>query len=330
MLLPIMEAPAPHVASIGLRALFAAFGSLFLYMALFMFRDEQGRLQNRLVTLWVKVKQAEDEFAAFVRQTAILTDHAANWMFGDKIFSLKAMLMSSYLAVASAYLGLSFVEGVKFVMFAAFFSAISLIWLRRLEGTRPYIAALALSVVLYLAFQQPWREEGSGVLLRLPLVGIICDFLVIGINRAVIRKLIQSLRGTIILFTLLYDAFWVSLFVLLFLSRLKGTYVNRVAVTFVRKYALGEQHGVAEWAVDWLLTLNLASSFTAIVCAGLFLVALAAVFHKLVWPLLDRTITAIAEFNLLGDRKIQAGLGTAFLLLSFPSLGEWLKLFHLT
>jgi hypothetical protein len=318
MLLSIMEAPAPHVASFALRLLFGAVGSVFLYMSVFVFRDQQGRLQNRLENLWVTVMGAKDKYGAFVTQTAILTDRAANWVFGDKVFSVRAALISCYLAIASAFLLSSRAvlpgERMHFRLWGIFalMVAIAIIGLGKVR-TPFYVAFLApiISILVPIRNAEFW-------LLVFPAVGIVVDFLVIGINRVVVRKLTRNLQGTIVVLTLLYDAFWVSVFVFVWLT----SYSNKLDPAKV----LGVWPG---WAGDLEVALFLTTSFTAIACAGLFLVALAAFLHKLMWPLLDNTMEAIAEFNILRNRKVQATLGTAFWLLARPSLGAWLKLFHL-
>jgi uncharacterized membrane protein (Fun14 family) len=69
-----------HIATYALqhlpRVVSALIGLTFLYMALFMYHDEAGILQNRSVNLWVRVNEKHEAFLS--KQALVMKVSAAD------------------------------------------------------------------------------------------------------------------------------------------------------------------------------------------------------------------------------------------------------------
>jgi hypothetical protein len=63
-----------------------------------LYEDEQGRIQNKLEEWWVKLRDQEDSaisrHAAFMRAVARLATHGFDRVFGERIFSFRALWVS--------------------------------------------------------------------------------------------------------------------------------------------------------------------------------------------------------------------------------------------
>ena len=80
-------------------------GVLCLYVAFFPYEDEEGRLQNTLEVLWIRVADRSDGTSIAIRRLAgessRMTSHALDRVFGEKILSPPAIGVSFCYGAAS-------------------------------------------------------------------------------------------------------------------------------------------------------------------------------------------------------------------------------------
>lgn len=94
------EASAIAIQILGILA-----GSLCLYIAFFLYEDEESRVQNALENLWIRVNDRSDRASAFMRhlvaEAAGLSSRAFDAVFGPTLFSIRAVGVSFSYALAS-------------------------------------------------------------------------------------------------------------------------------------------------------------------------------------------------------------------------------------
>jgi hypothetical protein len=96
------------VLSIAYRIIALIGGSLFLYAAIFLYEDEQGRIQNILEDLWVKIDDRQrvslSRHAMFVQVLTQFMSQGLNRMFGKRLLSVRSVGVSICYSFASFYL----------------------------------------------------------------------------------------------------------------------------------------------------------------------------------------------------------------------------------
>ena len=74
-------------------------GSSCLYSAVFLYEDEQGRIQSILEDLWIRVNDRRQALVArhtlFMREVARLSASGFDRVFGKPLFSLQAATVSA-------------------------------------------------------------------------------------------------------------------------------------------------------------------------------------------------------------------------------------------
>src|SRR5215475_6343033 len=90
-------------------------GLLMMYAGIFLTETEEGRLQNVLEDLWIRVDDlhttAMSRQAAFLQQVSRLAEYGMVTVFGHKLFSTKSLASCLCFAQASIFLSLaSFVD----------------------------------------------------------------------------------------------------------------------------------------------------------------------------------------------------------------------------
>jgi len=97
-----------HFAPFGVlaaRIAAAGFGFFLLYLAFFLYEDEEGRYQNRLEDLWKQINRLSEKAltrnAALVKQTVGLVNVGFDSLFGAKLFSLRSVAVTFAYSVGS-------------------------------------------------------------------------------------------------------------------------------------------------------------------------------------------------------------------------------------
>ncbi len=94
--------------STALRLLSLLIAVVLLYLALFLYEDENGRLQNRLEEWWIKTHDAHIATVSFhlrfLRGFASFAERGMSVVFGERVISVRALGVSLCFALASANL----------------------------------------------------------------------------------------------------------------------------------------------------------------------------------------------------------------------------------
>jgi hypothetical protein len=97
-----------HLLQIVVRLLALIIGIACVYVALFLYEDEQGKVQSVLEEFWIRIsdfrKVAVSRTALFMRELADFTDSTFERFFGRKLLSLKSMAVSACFSSASVCL----------------------------------------------------------------------------------------------------------------------------------------------------------------------------------------------------------------------------------
>src|SRR6266852_4710232 len=95
-----------------LRLLALVAGSIFIYFALFLYENEQGKIQNVLENLWVRIndynKTLLSKQTVFMREVARFTENSFRKLFGERLFSLRPAAVSACFSFASLFFILSY------------------------------------------------------------------------------------------------------------------------------------------------------------------------------------------------------------------------------
>lgn len=93
------------ITIIALKVAGGIIGVLLLYMSLFMYEDEEGKIQNRLEDAWLRVAIFRDKamsaHVAVVHVAAETVSNLINRLFGSALISYRAAIVSMYLSAIS-------------------------------------------------------------------------------------------------------------------------------------------------------------------------------------------------------------------------------------
>lgn len=280
---------------LALRVLAGIVGATAIYAALFLYEDEQGKIENRLEEWWIRLDDqrnaAVSRHTAFVREVARLAGQGFDRLFGQKLFSLRAFSVSSALTVS---------------MLFAFVMAGTEIWGKRLSvGEKSFMlwgpaagAALSLACALSPALRRStfWRldrlipllpllivlalvvlvEDKSGLLglLLSVIASFACDILFIAATRASLRWASNSRRFLMIAAAILLNGLLATTLIL-----------GPFGIMYFAPGGSDLGLGLAALA-------NIPDAVVASVFAAL---ALSMLAHRLFWPLINRPLYALRE-----------------------------------
>src|SRR5271168_3152433 len=91
-----------HALIIASRIVAGIVGATAFYCAIFLFANERGALQNRLEILWFAIddraKAIDSTSTALFTKIGDIVVRWTNWVFGDRLLSLRAFVTSSNLS----------------------------------------------------------------------------------------------------------------------------------------------------------------------------------------------------------------------------------------
>src|ERR1035441_4230660 len=95
----------PNILHIFLRILAGIAGALLLYVAFFLYEDEEARIQNRLEQIWHKIdalqSTAMSKEMAFLQGATRTTSAILDRLLGHKLLSLQSVAVSMTFSLAS-------------------------------------------------------------------------------------------------------------------------------------------------------------------------------------------------------------------------------------
>jgi hypothetical protein len=299
------------------------------YAALLLYPDEQGRIQNKLEDWWIGLADAQQaalsRAAFFMRSVATFATKTLDLVFGDRAISFQSLTVSFFGVVAivsflglvgqgmePTYLGLTFVCGfLVFLCRRYYFVRVAATVLLIV-----FVAVGAHSLVSEPSSDQP--DVGSffleTLLILLPAcLATVSNVIVLVFTRYFLRRCLQATNG--------FEC--ISLLVITFCL---GGLLFGIPLYFMHQNSIGlatMPHDLAG-LVDFgfallglalfggLLFCNVLSGAFVLV---LFLIALLLSLHRLLWPLANRILYAIAPSKVRKGLLVAAGstlMGMAF------------------
>jgi hypothetical protein len=307
-----------HLVHIALRVLAGVTGALSLYAALFLYEDEQGKVQNKLEEWWVRVRDTQtvalSRQASFMREVARMATVGFDRLFGERLFSLRSFTVSLCCSGASIWLGVA-----VFADFGAnaWLARLVCIWLALLStsvgvvltptpgarrsrirygvallvGASPFVvifAAIADFHRLHTATLLKLVEDS--VLIWLPILSFCCDIGFIALTRRLLR--------------------WVSA-VNEFPKALAIVVFNLALASPLLLIGAGVKHPSP---VRGMITVLLMSNMIDGIVASVFVVLTAVMLtHRLLWPLIDRLLYALQGIGIARRRWLFGAIGVTLL-----------------
>ncbi len=300
-------------------------GFSLLYAALFLHENEEGQLQNRLEKLWIAVddlsKAALSKQAAFLQQVSAMANSALNKLFGTRLFSVGAVSASLSLSIGCVLLFMTYVSmnarNLGLPHFEIPFLIAGLISF--LVGLSPvpfrYLGLLWIPAsILFLFYfdrglisERGWTWWITSEVLPTAAVlfgSFLSDVLFIAMTRWCLRKSSELTNGwKIASLTILNGCLGLGLITPLIWG-----------VIAMTKDPYGEGNGSAVSAVFG------ASNLVTGAIALLFVVlALAAIAHLALWPVLERPIYSLQRFGVARQPKLLAAASVTCLLFAWPN-----------
>jgi len=319
--------PPLHILSIVGRALAFAVGCVCFYLAFFLFEDEEGKLQNRIDSLWVSIddraKTTDSITTAVLNNIAKVLFRLFNRIFGEARFSVQLVSVSINLsfagmfaiATARTYLGHSvFLSTPQLVLFLL---AITVLFLSLatvvIKYPRRWISILTcVPIVPILSVVTVWmiRNEGAflGIEGSISVYALMLSLFIIVacislasevLSLAVIRKLFASVATSSTAFHIARATGFVG--GLLFVICGAPLYIgNRLTAS---DSDLLSVIGVL------LFDSSLLNFTTVIYCALPMCVLILLLVHKAIWPTMSRVLYPLSRYKLLTNQKAMTALG---------------------
>jgi hypothetical protein len=329
-----------HGAVIAGRVLAGLLGCVCLYLAFFLYEDEEGEWQNRLDQFWIGVHDrarfTDSTSVAFFNKLAELFRNLLNHTFGPKLFSVRSIVASINLSL----LGCSLVKSCALYLDEDYYRIMpyliimltavsSLSMLTRIQ--RYWIRCLSLvftvAGIVSLGYTMPgflYRINkfklaepvhllyGRAVSLALLSIGfsLISDVISVAVVRNSLLETskaptFRDFRITIGkvcgLITLVEG---IPIIALLLLWNANETEVNLYVF---------ESVGI-EGAVLVIVILN---ATTILYCLAPIFVFIIVIAHKLLWPSLSRVLYPLSRYQVVTNRKVTVPVGTVCLSVAF-------------
>jgi hypothetical protein len=313
-------------------ALIRALGVLFVCAALFLYENEEGRIQNKLEEWWIRLsdrgKEPRSWAAAFMQDVADSTGRGFDRLLGKRLLSLRFIFVSISFSIASAFLFVFLVwpvvhnppptvsreEVLLFVVFFAGFGSVpaftnskTILGKTSLGLWWAAIVLALLKIADFMLFVSSTRGAGPaaggvGYIILLLAPSLFCDLSYIVLTRWILRRISKIDRVREIVLEVL-----VSLLIL-------ATLLCAPIIFGVR---IGRYFPLAGGVLLVSIVLN---SVDLVVGFAALILALLLLLHRLFWPTVGRSIYAIQRFGLIKNKKLLWVIGITLVFLPRHSI----------
>jgi hypothetical protein len=336
------------------RVVAGALGAILIYSALFLYKEEEGGLENRIEQWWQRIRDlhahAISGQTAFVKVVADKTSQGFTKLFGERLFGPKAISASMCYSQAAVFLLATIVIiypatvrqevqlRLTFGTLCLFFLLLGSFgpfahrqsqkgfWLSSVLIVTAGWPALATAVLNRILPSHPpkyeWSAVAYGIELAAILIAVASDFFFIALTRVMLARAAQSNSFIKIVALALGNA---SLAAVLFI-------VPSAIGLFAPIYRpLGVVSGGPPLRLIQeveLVFLFVAASnlLDALVSLSWFLIAIMMLLHRLLWPLIERPVYALFRHRVFSEqKKLVFFSGVALLGLAIPSVGHALE-----
>jgi hypothetical protein len=312
-----------HALMLAARTVAFGIASLAFYFAFFLYEDEQGSWQNRIENLWASVydraKITDTTSTALFSKVAEAVRNWFNGVFGNRLLSVQAVVVSANVSLGGALLAITFVSisnpraellytfgavmnratslitGVIFLGFAALPAYFKKPW-GVFASSVPVIFLVgheAHDLIVYKAFTR--LLFGSEMLTL--VLSVLSDCLAILIMRRIFTSISQAV-STLRLVYMIAQLLLLTAAICIYPFALRG------AVS-----ALRQPEDVYVATSLWFMNVT-TMLFLLLPAAMLLLVML----HKLIWPLLSRLLYPLASRQVITNRNFMVPIGSLCLL----------------
>jgi hypothetical protein len=284
----------------------------------FLYEDQEGKMQNRIVQWWVKIDDARiashSRVEVFLRAVAGLTARGFDRALGDGLISFRFAGMSLCLSIASFSLVGSigaihahnparnmFFEGVCLFVLALVPIVCVERWTLRIWWLAVLIVVTksvgSLLYILYRVRGVAFAGRALGYVALAFAVSFVCDICYVAITRWMLRRIAVNSQVLGVISMIAANLFVLSVLVF-------GPF--ELGLKLFNYW----QNGSA--VIMFSLLLN-AIDFVA--GSAALLVGLALLVHRLLWPVLEKPLYAIQRHEVVRNKKLLwgAGLALAFL-----------------
>jgi hypothetical protein len=304
----------PLTLALILHWLAGGIGVLLVYSALFLYENEEGRLQNILESWWLQISQIRSKIVsketAFVKTVTAITSNCFDRVFGTHLLGPRALSTSVCYSLASGILTMTLLFvgwiTVRRTCILVFSSAFFLI----LGTIKPFAASRAghwlwLATIAFLGliwypvfdfFEEPSFFEGLGseISIALPFA-IISDLLFIAMTRVLLRYATRC------------DSF------------------TKITSLTIGNVILAAGLTIAPVLINGKIGLLIAASnILDVLVASVFIVISASMLiHRITWPILERPVYAFHRYNIFSQhKKIVFFSGVSLISIAFPTVGH--------
>lgn len=330
-------------------------GWLILFVALLLDSKEQNSLAARLNHLWHRLRTMQQAALSrhtfFLQQVAFITNHGIERLFGPRILSLHTLCVSiclSQVAIAMVSIANTFNQyGVLqwglsgtdqgFLAAIVLWTALGIMpAVSRKARHLPKIGLIITVITCVLAFQKRWADlvfvrhvalatmaaplirglHGEFILdadtFAIPILifSAVGDFASIAVGRCLLKcaadehnvnsigLVIGPLFGTLLLPSVLCASPYFY------------------AITHIKTLPLN--------TVAFIAAVAASNIFGFIISLCFLVLAVTALAHRLIWPLLWRPAMAAWRYNIFTEQRMLAVIGVSLLAISSP-FGRWLE-----
>jgi hypothetical protein len=342
----------PHILSaiaIGVgRVVAGVIGALALYVAFFMYENEEGIWQNRLDELWVSIddrsKLTDRKSTALFNSAGQVLTATLNRLLGTRLWSFKAvgvsidlslgvsLLVGQFLSLFLGGNGMSrslILGNVASALVLLAFGSLPLFFKKQwstLLCFLPVTYVLGIFLVRSLFYRHaplPWSSIGKLFLAPI-VISVASDLWALTSIRRLFHSIAEALSLSRVI-SIIGGLLFIVLIVLgipLWLNRHPSIAV--APFRFHPSSALLNEVSVGASIVMWF------NVSTALLCLAILAVLTVVLMHKLIWPTLARPIYSAARYRLITNRKALVSIGGLCLAIAFNlkkvGLGEILKL----
>lgn len=311
-------------------------GLMLAAIALFLTEDQEGKIQNRLEELWVRVDDLSTGAmrweAALMQQASKMLTNALDGLFGQKLWSWRAVATSTGLSSTSICVGLFLTEiyvnhshSPYGLVWVAVFCALSSVAPGKLRFLALLSAPLlAIWVVLQTDSQEYHYVKTTAVVgTTVVMAGsVLSDFFAIMIIRVLLKRS-SELRSTwkLVSVMLLESCIGFALVAVFIIYLINPSAIARFMLACSEHFRWDND----DWQTTalsglWVFVFDVSVSnlITALMCILVVLLLVAALIHRLMWPVLARPIYALQRFGVIRHPKLLAALSAICLLFAWP------------
>lgn len=319
------------------RTLIVSVGLVALYVALFMYEDEEGRWQNRIDELWISVddraRKVGNRTTALFNQVGRAVNLGLNRLFGEKLFSVRMVAVSTSLSIGAVMLFLLVVMppsakervfgGISVQLFldlmvGACLAAVALLTLLRTPWVVP-VGLIPLAVVAFYIYSDLVLKLRShtipqgGIALSVALpVSIATDVLLNALVRSTVRKIATSPR--------IFRIMVLMLILLLF-----GVAVSFGPLAVVVAMKLASVAASIRYVVLSLYFTSVFNVPSALPPLAMAVALLFVVLHRAFWPVAARLVYPLARYRVIHNPKLLIAFGTGCVLIGLDLVPHSLK-----